>query len=101
MKEKELRENAICSMCGDKVLSAGLPLFWRVTIERFGIDLNAVQRQQGLTMMMGGNAVIAAVMGADEEMAKHIVDPIALTICEPCCTENTCVARLAELGDKS
>lgn len=100
MKEKELRENAICGMCGDKVLSAGLPMFWRVTVERFGIDLNAVQRQQGLTMMMGGNAGIAAAMGLDEEMAKHIIDPIALTICEPCCTKNICVAGLAELEEK-
>ena len=97
MKEKELRQHATCAMCGNKVMATGLPSFWRVTIERFGVDMRAVERQQGLTMMLGGSAVLAAVMGPDDEMARQIVEPVTLTVCENCCTENTCVARLAEL----
>ncbi len=52
MKEKELRKHATCAMCGNKVLASGLPLFWRVTVERFGVDLKAVSRQQGYSMML-------------------------------------------------
>ena len=98
MKEAELRKHATCSMCGGKVLAAGMPLFWRVTVERFGIDLRAVQRQQGLTMMLGGSAAIASAMGADEDMAIPIGDAETVTVCEPCCTATTCVAALAEVG---
>jgi hypothetical protein len=48
MKEAELRTYATCSACRRKILSFGVPLFYRVTVERFGVDLRAVQRQDGL-----------------------------------------------------
>ncbi len=38
MKERELREHATCSLCRQKIGHTGLPLFWVVRIERFGID---------------------------------------------------------------
>lgn len=98
MKEKELRKHTTCSMCGGKVMASGLPLFWRVTVERFGIDLRAIQRQQGLTMVLGGNAAIAAAMGPDEDLATAIGDAEIVTVCEPCGTKATCVAALAEKG---
>jgi hypothetical protein len=66
MKEKELREAATCIICGKPFGHTGLPLFWRVTIQRFGVDMGAVKRQTGLTMMLGGNALLASVMGPDE-----------------------------------
>lgn len=97
MKEKELRQHAQCSLCGEKILSAGLPLFYRITIERFGVDLRAIQRQQGLTMMLGGNAAIAAAMGPDEEMTLPLMEPASITVCETCSTsKNNPVAYLAE-----
>lgn len=65
MKENQLREVAMCAVCGKPFGHTGLPLFWRVTIERFGVDLNAIRRQDGLAMMMGSSA-LAQVMGADE-----------------------------------
>ena len=96
MKEKELRECATCGICGEKIGKSGSPMFWRVRIERHGIDLSAVQRQTGLAMMLGGNGGIAAVMGPDEEMTVPLMDPVTLTVCETCCTKSTCVAALAE-----
>lgn len=100
MKEKELRERANCAICGRKIGQSGLPMFWRVRLERHGIKMDAVRRQSGLTAMMGGSAVLAMVMGADEEMTQHMMDPVELTVCEDCCTRDVCVAQLAEMGQR-
>ena len=86
MKEQELREHATCSICNRKIGHTGLPLFWTVEIKRYGIKMGAVQRQQGLAMMLGGNAAIAAVMGPDEDMAECIATA-TLTMCERCAVE--------------
>jgi hypothetical protein len=83
MKESELRNHAICSLCGNKIGTTGLPLFWTVNIKRHGILMDAVQRQSGLTAMLGGNAAIASAMGADEEMTQEL-DSVDLTVCEKC-----------------
>ena len=86
MKERELREHSCCSICTRKLLHTGLPLFWRVTIERFGVDLGAVQRQTGLAMMLG-SAGLAAAMGPDEDMAKPVMEPLQLVVCETCAVD--------------
>lgn len=84
LKERDLREAAKCSVCGKPLGHTGLPLFWRVTIERYGVDLNAVRRQDGLTMQLGGNSFLAGVMGADEDMATPMMEPKQVTVCENC-----------------
>jgi hypothetical protein len=96
MKERELREAATCGVCGQKIGKTGLPMFWRVRIERYAVKLDAVQRQTGLAMMLGGNGVLAAAMGADEDMTAPLMDPVTITVCEDCCTKPVCVAELAE-----
>lgn len=83
MKECELREAATCAACGDKIGASGLPLFWRVTLERWGVLLDAVRRQAGAEMMMGSVA-IAQVLGPNEDMAKRLGDPETITVCESC-----------------
>lgn len=95
MRERELRNYADCSMCGRKIGATGIPLFSRVTIERFGIDVMAVHRQQGIGMMLG--ARLAMHMGADEVMAKRLAEPVVLSICESCALLETMVHQLAEL----
>ncbi len=95
MREKELRESARCIGCGKAFGHTGLPLFWRVTIERFGVDMRAVNRQQGLTMMLGGNALLAQVMGADEEMAT-LLSSEKVTLCEECAMKEQNIAWLSE-----
>jgi len=95
MKEAELRKHATCSLCTRPIGHTRLPLFWKVTVERFGIDLAAVQRQQGLGLMIG--APLAAVMGPDETMASAVMEPKVLTVCETCACEKTLpVAALGE-----
>lgn len=97
MKERELRQHATCSLCRQKIGHTGLPLFWTVRIERHGIDLAAIRRQTGLTMMLGGNAEIAAAMGPDEDLTKPMMDPVTLTVCEACAVDHSMpVGALAE-----
>lgn len=87
MKQTELRKHATCSLCKEPIGHTRLPRFWRVTIERFGIDVNAVRRQDGL----------AAAMGPDEDMAKAVMEPLTLTVCGNCAAgANLPIAALAE-----
>ena len=95
MKEQELREIATCAMCGQQIGHTGLPLFWRVRIERYGVKIDAVQRQTGLAMMLDGHAALAAVMGPDEDMAEKISSK-EITVCEDCSMKQTVIAVLAE-----
>lgn len=86
MKERELRKYSTCSLCRKPIGNSGLPLFWRVTVERFGVHVDRVQRQTGLAMMLG-NAHLAMHMGPDEEMAQPLHEPIVLSVCETCAVE--------------
>lgn len=100
MKLSEIKK---CAKCGKGVMHTGLPLFWRVTIERFGIDKAAVDRRFGLEMFFGGGrggAALAGVMGVDEDIAKPVMDEVRLILCEECaCSpQPVAVAALAELG---
>ena len=100
MKEKELRKAAKCVICGKGIGHTRLPLFWRVRIERWGLKMDALQRQQGLAMILGGHALLASVMGPDEDMAEKI-SSIEVTICETCAMEeNLPVALLAEKDEE-
>lgn len=97
MKSDELRANAICKVCGKKFGESGLPLFWRVTFQRFFVDMRAVQRQSGLEMMLG-NVAIAAAMGPNEDLAKPMMDAVTVTVCESCANEcELCLPSLAEV----
>jgi len=86
MREKELRESAICNICDNKIMACGMPLFWKMKIERHGIKADAVQRQQGLTMILGGHAPLAAAMGPDEEMTEILLKK-NITVCEDCASK--------------
>lgn len=97
MKEKELREHAICSRCNKRIGHSGLPLFWRVRVERFGINLRAVRRQDGLAAMLEGPA-LAQVMGTDEVMAMLLCSQV-LTLCEPCAMEDQCCQDVLGMPD--
>lgn len=83
MKERELRAVSKCALCGRPFGHTGLPLFWRVTVERWGVDADAVRRQDGFATFIGSSA-LAGIMGPDDDMAHRITGPIRVTICEPC-----------------
>lgn len=84
MKAKELREAAICAHCKRPFGHTQYPLFWRITIERLGVDMPAIQRQDGLAMVLGGNAALADVMGPDEDLTRPMQEPVTITLCQQC-----------------
>lgn len=101
MKRAELLTHAKCNVCNKPIGHTGIPLFWKVTVERFGVDLRAMQRQEALGTFLGSQA-LGVVMGPDEDMAKPMMDkPAIATVCETCGTgKQVMVAILAEYGRK-
>lgn len=99
MKERELRNHAACSLCGRKTFAPGLPLFWTVRIQRFGLNVNAVNRQAGLEQFIG-NVALAQVFSPGEDMATEMHPPIELTVCEDCaCNRYLPLAAIAEIAE--
>ena len=92
MQEDELREAAECARCGQPFGHAG-PLFWRVRLTRYGLNQRAISRQDGLTAMLGGEAALARIMGANEVMATELSSR-EVTICEACAGEPVTVYGL-------
>lgn len=104
MREKELREAAICVVCRKPFGASGIPLFYRVRVQRFGVDVPAVQRQAGLEMQLGGAVALAQVMGPNEELAKELTS-VEFTVCEPCSLDfdrgSMPIAILAEMASEA
>lgn len=95
MKQAELLKHATCDHCQRGIGASGLPLFWRVKIERLGVDLKAVQRQDGLSRFLGHGG-LAAIMGPDEDMASPVMEPKTVTLCERCAVDTpVLIAALA------
>lgn len=102
MKRKELVEqHAECDVCRRKIGQTEVPLFYKVTVERFGLDARAIQRHTGLEMMLQSPA-LAAVMGPDEDLAMQLMEPTVVTVCETCSHEERAVmAALGKVKDGS
>lgn len=98
MKEMELRAAATCCVCQRNIGATQMPIFWRVRVERFGLDMKAINRQTGLAMLLGGNGLLAHAMGSDEDLAVPVMEPVTVTVCEECGTREVCVAQLVEMA---
>ncbi len=94
VKQDELAKVMYCGVCGKVVNHDGMPLFYRVRVQRYGLDVNALKRQQGLTMMMSGHHALARIMGPDEDMATRMSDH-EVTVCESCSHDTTMMGVLA------
>jgi hypothetical protein len=90
-----------CPMCGKSVMHTGLPLVWKITMHRLGLDVRALRREQGLEMMMGGSAPLARAFSPNNEFGKEIEKPITVMVCEPCALDQSIVIRCAFPDDKS
>lgn len=99
MREDELRKHAECSNCRKPIGHTGLPLFWTVKIQRHGLKVDALQRNTGLTMFFGGNAQMARIMGADEELTQPIMNEEEFTLCEDCAIMSINLMALIENKD--
>lgn len=95
MKHKDFEK---CLICGNGVMHCRSPLFYRIKIDHMMMDLKAVQRAQGLEMMMGGGvegSVIANAMGPDEDLAFRFSGDTFL-ICQECSIKDISISRLCE-----
>jgi hypothetical protein len=90
MKAEDLRP---CALCGQGVMHAGVPIFWRVSFRRMGVDIGAVRRSAGLEMVLGSVA-LARVMGPDEAIASPLADEHTILVCEQCASRPTSVYEL-------
>lgn len=89
MKERELRELTQCCVCEEHVFGPGkLPIFITAAIAQHGLDVGAVQRQQGLAMMLGGNGALAMHMGPNEEMTQTIMEETNVSFCHRCAMDS-------------
>ena len=94
IKQKDLRK---CANCSKGVMHTGLPLFYRVTVQRYGVDLSAVQAQHGLELIMRSPA-LAQVLGPDRDIASPLSELTDVFICEECSTKDLMIAMLPELA---
>jgi hypothetical protein len=84
-----------CRLCGKGVAHTGLPLFWRVRIERMGIDAGAVRQTGAMEEFFHGNVAIARAF-QDPELAKPIGEAVRVLMCEDCALKPSLLAILAE-----
>lgn len=84
-----------CVMCGKGVMHTGIPLFYRVKVERFGILANEVQRTHAMEQFMGGHVAIARVFH-DPELTQSVMPEISGLVCESCSVRPTMLAGLVE-----
>jgi hypothetical protein len=94
LKHRDLKP---CIFCGKGMMHAGGIAFYRLTLERCVVNIAAVQRAAGLEQMLGGHALLANVMGPNEDLAKIIPDPAVCLVCDDCaCGRSTIVAAISE-----
>lgn len=84
MKQTEIKP---CVACNKGVMHDNNLAFYRLSVEHLVADVGAIQRQAGLEMMLGGNAGLANIMGADEDMAKTLLKFDGLLLCQDCATK--------------
>lgn len=96
LKEAELRKLARCSACEKLIGETGMPVFFKATLEKHFINAAAVQRQQGLTNLLGGSATLALAMSADEDMTFTIDPGVTVMICGACAMHEVCLLEIFE-----
>jgi hypothetical protein len=94
VKQKDIKP---CAVCGKGVMHSGQFLSTSVRVTRLAADLTAIQRQQGLEMMLGGSVVLASAMGQDADLLKPLGKEESLLVCDQCAMTTT-VAELWEKG---
>lgn len=73
-----------CDCCGKPLCHQGLPIFWRVRLERMAVDRRAAEQHLGLTIMMRSPA-LASVFTGHQPIANPMFEkPQELLICEEC-----------------
>lgn len=102
MKERELRELTECCVCNEPVVGRGkLPIFITASIAQHGLDAGALQRQQGLAMMLGGNGALAMHMGPDEDMTQTVMEETKVSLCHACAMDSPIFMAAMDKAEKA
>lgn len=91
MKAAELKK---CAFCGKGMMHAGVPLFYRITVENMGINVREFQRTAGMEQFMG-NVALARVFH-DPDIAERLGEPVTAMVCQDCAIEPHPLALLAD-----
>lgn len=73
-----------CKICGKGLAHAGIPIFYQVKIQTFGLDRRAIETQRGLEMMLGDAAPLARVFAPDPHIAKPVGEESTVLVCQSC-----------------
>jgi hypothetical protein len=93
------REITKCVCCGKGLSHGGLPLFWRVTLERFGLDAGAVRRTGAMEQYFDSPA-IAEVFSTGEPLGRRVDLSGPMLLCEPCVMDGARIVALWEACDR-
>lgn len=92
LKRRDIQK---CAGCHQGVAKGG-PIIYRVRIERFVLDGQAIQQAAGLDMMIG--PALSSIMGTDADLAKQI-DSDNMLFCGDCIIRMPTLLR--DSGDRS
>jgi hypothetical protein len=97
LKRKEITN---CELCGNGLAKNGQFVFYRVRVEQYVLDGNAINRRHGLETFFGGGgagALLAQAMGDDEDLAKQMSDSKPRLVCQGCAIDSAmALPRLLE-----
>lgn len=107
MKGSELRP---CDNCGKALTGKAtkpehkenlvLPFFYKITVQRYELDKEAIDSTLGLSRMFGGAFGLAEVMSPNPELANESGNPEELLLCADCImTQEISIA--GTLGEKA
>ena len=92
MKRDEI---TACYLCGGPTA----PSFYQIRAQHYVYNPDAVRRSAGMEMMMG-NAMLAHIMGPNEDLATLIETTGPVNVCLQCSADLR-VADLVEKGEKN
>jgi len=80
---KKQDEITKCAICGNGMAHTGTVVFYRVTLETFGLDAGAIQRAHGLELQMGAAAPLAQLLGPPGDIFQQL-DEKQMLVCMDC-----------------
>ncbi len=84
-----------CAKCGKGLMHSGIPIVWKMTAHRVGVDIRKIDQQAGLELMIG-HAVIAAVLAPAFDYGVAVARPVEFMLCEPCALDGNLLAVLLD-----
>ena len=81
IKQSEIQK---CAACTKGVAHSNQHQFFVIEIDSYLLNHGAIRRQSGLEQYLNGNAMLAFVMGPDEDLASRISGTGRVWVCQEC-----------------